>query len=147
MRQLKAIISRLPLTELFTLMCVVSLGLSCTQKQSQSIIKVHRDTTITQANAFTNLFLDSALVADYIEQAQLEDSLSLLIQYFYNSVSHQMASFTEDGAAQQTQALYTRHQQYINESQDSSKLFPQQHQIEIAQLLLRDALITEASSP
>lgn len=147
MRQLKAIISRLPLTELFTLMCVVSLGLSCTQKQSQSIIKVHRDTTITEVNAFTNLFLDSALVADYVEQAQLEDSLSLLIQNFYNSRNYQMAWFTEDGAAEQTQAFYTLHQQYIKESQDSSKLFPQQLQIEMAKLLFRDTLITETSIP
>lgn len=123
---------------------------SCTQKQSQSITKaekIERDTTITVVNAFTNLFLDSSVVAQYIEEGQLDDSLSVLIRNFYNSRNYQMAWFTEDGAAEQTQAFYTLHQQYVKEFQDSSRMFPQRLQIEISKLLFQDTVITETSIP
>ena len=120
---------------------------SCTQKQSQPIIKIERDTTITVVNAFTNLFLDSTKVAHYIQEGELGDSLSLLMRNFYNSRNYQMAWFTEDGVAEQTQAFYTLHQQYIKEFQDSSHMFPHQLQIEMAKLLFQDTLISEPSLP
>src|SRR5690606_30455654 len=90
---------------LWVLAGLTTLSFSCTQKQSQPVIKVERDTTITVANAFTNLFLDSSLVAKHIEEGQLDDSLAVLLQNFYNSRNYQMAWFTEDGAAEQTQAF------------------------------------------
>jgi murein L,D-transpeptidase YcbB/YkuD len=132
---------------LWAIAALLAVGFSCTQKQSQPIIKVERDTTITVVNAFTNLFLDSSRVAQYIEEGQLEDSLAVLLQNFYNSRNYQMAWFTEDGAAEQTQAFYTLHQQYIKEFKDSSRMFPQPLQIEIAKLLFRDTVIAEPSIP
>src|SRR5690554_2464549 len=91
---------------------------ACTQKESKAIL-VERDTSITPANAFTNLFLDSSLVAEYIEKEQLEDSVSQLLLNFYNSRNFQLAWFTEDGVAEQTQAFFTLHQQYVDEFKDS----------------------------
>ena len=132
---------------LLVVVALLAISFSCSQKQSSSIIKVERDTTITVANAFTNLFLDSALLADYIQDSQLDDSLSLLMQNFYNSRNYQMAWFTEDGVAEQTQAFYTLHQQYIKEFQDSSRRFPQSVEIEMAKLLFQDTLIHEPSLP
>lgn len=126
---------------------LMAMSFSCTQKQSQSIIIVERDTTITAVNAFTNLFLDSSLVARYIQEGQLDDSLSVLMQNFYNSRNYQMAWFTENGAAEQTQAFYTLHQQYIKAFQDSSRMFPQRLDIEISRLLFQDTVITETSIP
>ncbi len=132
---------------LLAVIALMAISFSCTKKQPASVIKVPRDTTITSVNAFTNLFLDSALVGQYIHDSQLGDSLSLLMRNFYNSRNYQMAWFTEDGVAEQTQAFYTLHQQYIKEFQDSSHMFPQQLQIEMAKLLFRDTLITEPSIP
>src|SRR5690606_9179569 len=91
--------------------------------------------------------LDSLMLAEYIHEGQLEDSLSLLMRNFYNSRNYQMAWFTEDGVAEQTQAFYTLHQQYIREFQDSSRRFPQTVEIEMAKLLFQDTLIQEPSIP
>lgn len=134
-------------TWLMALMALAFFNFSCSQKQASPIIIVERDTTITEVNAFTNLFLDSSMVAEYIHEGQLEDSLSLLMRNFYNSRNFQMAWFTEDGVAEQTQAFYTLHQQYIREFQDSSRRFPQSVEIEMAKLLFQDTLIQEPSIP
>src|SRR5690606_36306361 len=133
--------------KLLAFFLIMVFGFSCKQPRSEPMVTVERDTTITAGNAFTNLFLDSATVARYIQEGELGDSLSLLMQNFYNSRNYQMAWFTEDGVAEQTQAFYTLHQQYVKEFQDSSRMFPQRLQIEISKLLFQDTVITETSIP
>lgn len=133
--------------KLLAFFLIMVFGFSCKQPRSEPMVIVERDTTITAGNAFTNLFLDSATVARYIQEGELGDSLSLLMQNFYNSRNYQMAWFTEDGVAEQTQAFYTLHQQYIREFQDSSRMFPQRLQIEMAKLLFQDTIIYEPSLP
>jgi len=120
---------------------------SCAQKKPRAVVPIERDTTITEVNAFTHLFLDSIQVARYIEDRQLEDSLSQLLRNFYNSRNYQLAWFTEDGVAEQTQAFFTLHQQYINEFKDSSFMFPEQLKTELEQLLFQDTVIREISTP
>ena len=132
---------------LIAVVCLMVGVASCTQQKSRTIIPIERDTTITEVNAFTNLFLDSIQVARYIEEGQLEDSLSQLLRNFYNSRNYQLAWFTEDGVAEQTQAFFTLHQQYINEFKDSSLMFPEQLQTEMEQLLFQDTVIREISTP
>lgn len=129
------------------LVCLLFGVASCTQtqKQSSAFVEIERDTTITEANAFTNLFLDSAQVTQFIDENRLEDSVSLLLRNFYNSRNYQLAWFTEDGVAEQTQAFYNLHLEYINEFKDSSLMFPVQLQAEIEQLLFQDTVITETS--
>lgn len=108
---------------------------------------VEPDTSITPENAFTNLFLDSGLVAQYIAKEQPQDSVSHLLQNFYNSRNFQLAWFTEDGVAEQTQAFFTLHQQYVDEFKDSSLMFPSAVRSEMEQLLFRDTLIRETTMP
>lgn len=91
--------------------------------------------------------LDSAQVARYINDKILEDSVSLLLRNFYNSRNYQLAWFTEDGVAEQTQAFYNLHRQYINEFKDSTLMFPSKLQAEMEQLLFLDTVITQASLP
>jgi len=132
---------------LIAIVCLAALMSSCTQKSSRPIVEITRDTTITEVNAFTNLFLDSAQVARYINDKILEDSVSLLLRNFYNSRNYQLAWFTEDGVAEQTQAFYNLHRQYINEFKDSTLMFPSKLQAEMEQLLFLDTVITQASLP
>lgn len=119
---------------------------TCTQKESASVL-VERDTSITPDNAFTGLFLDSVLLADYIEKENLQDSVGLLFHNFYNSRNFQLAWFTEDGVAEQTQGFFTLHQQYIDEFKDSSLMFPAAVRTEIERILFRDTLINSTSIP
>lgn len=119
---------------------------ACAQKESAPVL-VERDTSITPDNAFTNLFLDSVLLADYIEKENLQDSVGLLLQNFYNSRNFQLAWFTEDGVAEQTQGFFTLHQQYIDEFKDSSLMFPTAVRAEMERILFRDTLIDSPSIP
>src|SRR5690554_1612240 len=61
---------------------------ACSQQGAQ-VVKIERDLTITPTNAFTQLFLDSLQLAQYIEEAELADSLSHLLYNFYNSRNYQ----------------------------------------------------------
>lgn len=119
---------------------------ACSQKEAK-VLKIERDLTITPANAFTQLFLDSVQLARYIEEGELNDSLTHLLYNFYNSRNYQLAWFTEDGVAEQTQAFYTLYQQYITDIQDSSLVLPDSLQKGMELLLFQDTTFTESSIP
>jgi murein L,D-transpeptidase YcbB/YkuD len=131
---------------IFYLLSVPVLFFSCGQDRPKGK-KVQRDVTITPSNAFTGLFLDSAQVAGFIGEVQLDDSVSHLLRNFYNSRNFQLAWFTEDGVAEQTQAFYTLHQKYINEFNDSSLTFPDHLDRTMERLLVKDTVILETSIP
>lgn len=131
----------------FVCFCLIFLVIAaCTQNRSHEI-KIERDIYITPANAFTLLSLDSSQLAQYSETEQLGDSVSLLLENFYNSRNYQLAWFTEDGIAEQTQAFYTLQQQYIQEFRDTSFIFPKHLQNELERLMFQDTLIRESSIP
>ena len=79
-----------------------------------------RDTTITRANAFSELFMDSIMVETFIREHRLEDSAAGLMRNFYNSRNYQFAWFTEDGLAEQARAFWNLHNNYIQLSTDSA---------------------------
>lgn len=122
------------------------LGTACSKQEAQ-VIKIERDLSITPTNAFTQLFLDSLQLAQYIEDTELGDSLTHLLYNFYNSRNYQLAWFTEDGVAEQTQAFYTLYQQYMTDIQDSSLVLPDSLQKGMEFLLFQDTTFTESSIP
>lgn len=122
------------------------LGTACSQQEAQ-VITIERDLTITPTNAFTQLFLDSLQLAQFIEDGELEDSLTHLLYNFYNSRNYQLAWFTEDGVAEQTQAFYTLYQQYMTDIQDSSLVLPDALQTGMELMLFQDTTFTESSIP
>jgi len=91
---------------------------SCKQPGKQTV--TIRDTTITQQNAFSELFLDSADLEKHIAQQQLPDTIANRMRSFYNSRNYQFAWFTNDGLAEQAHAFWNLHNNYINLSQDST---------------------------
>ncbi len=86
---------------LFSFLIIVPfLFMQCSRKKSK-IVTTQRDTTITKANAFSELFLDSMRLEQFITQQKTEDSAASLLRNFYNTRNYQFAWFTEDGLAEQ----------------------------------------------
>ena len=56
-----------------------------------------RDTTITAANAYNNLFLDSSSVEAYIKNTNLPENEATEIRNFYNPRNFEYAWFSNDG--------------------------------------------------
>src|SRR3954470_14519567 len=99
----------------------------CSQK-NQKVAITQRDTTITQANAFSELFLDSARVEQFITDQQIKDTAVDLLRNFYNSRNYEFAWFTQDGLAEQARAFWNLHNNYIDLYRDSSFVDKRLHQ-------------------
>src|SRR6476661_3159644 len=73
---------------------------SC-QQGKPATIKIERDTTITPANAYSDLFFDSTSLENYFQKTQWHDSLKQAMRNFYNSRNYQYAWFNEEGFTEQ----------------------------------------------
>ena len=96
---------------------------SCTGSDGQGkahITVTQRDTTITEENAYSDLFLDSTTVENYISLNQFTENTADRLRSFYNSRNYQFAWFQPDGLASQTAAFWNLHQNYLDYSKDSS---------------------------
>ena len=68
-----------------------------------------RDESITAANAYSDLFLDSNAVENFIRQEQLADSTAHSLRNFYRVRNYQYAWFTSDGPTEQARGLWSLH--------------------------------------
>lgn len=97
-----------------------------------------RDTTITPANAFSQLFLDSLNLEHFINKEVAGDSISNYMRSFYNSRNYSFAWFDEDGLTVQAQGFWSAHDMVVKQASDSSIYDGQLHQI-------IDTLISDSS--
>ncbi|HZH96702.1 MAG TPA: hypothetical protein VEY06_12485, partial [Flavisolibacter sp.] len=81
-----------------TVVILSFLLIQCGQ-QKPALTEVARDITITPANAFSELFLDSVQVEEFITSQELGDTAASRFRNFYNSRNYQFAWFTNDGLA------------------------------------------------
>ena len=77
--------------------------ISCNQnnssdKKDKKLSK--RDYSITKANAFNDIFLDSNVVENYITKNNVADSVARRIRSFYNTRNYQFAWFSSDGLSE-----------------------------------------------
>ncbi len=98
----------------------------CRSKQPE-LVQVARDTTITKANAFSEFFLDSLQVENFIEAQGLNDTAANRFRNFYNSRNYGFAWFTKDGLAEQASAFWNLHNQYIEYARDSTLINQELH--------------------
>jgi L,D-transpeptidase YcbB len=66
-----------------------------------------RDESITEANAYSDLFLDSNAVEMFIQKQKLADSSANAIRSFYRVRNYQYAWFTTDGPTEQARGLWS----------------------------------------
>ena len=112
----------------FTCLIVIVIALNGCRTKSTRPVLTPRDTTITQANAVSELFLDSALLEGFIVNQNVGDSAANRLRSFYNSRNYQLAWFTEEGLAEQTRAFWNLHNNYLKLSNDSSFIDKQLHE-------------------
>lgn len=79
-----------------------------------------RDVSITAANSYNDLFLDSAAVENFIAEKKLDDALARRMRSFYNARNFQFAWFARDGLSEQALGFWNLHDYYTTYSGDTS---------------------------
>jgi murein L,D-transpeptidase YcbB/YkuD len=79
-----------------------------------------RNTAITRANAYSNLFLDSTDMEVFIKEQKLNDTLATGLRNFYNARNYQYAWFAGDGLTEQALAFRNLYD-YTKDSSTSHK--------------------------
>jgi murein L,D-transpeptidase YcbB/YkuD len=79
-----------------------------------------RDYSINASNAYSDLFLDSSQVENFITEKKLDDILSRKIRSFYNARNYEFAWFTSDGATEQGRSFWNLHEYYTTYSSNNS---------------------------
>lgn len=78
------------------------------------------DVTIDTANAFNQMFLTTNDLDDYLQQANLGDTMNNRIKSFYNSRNFQYAWFAPEGLPEHTVAFWNLLKNYVNYSGDTA---------------------------
>jgi len=102
------------------LLIVVVLFFSACTGKKQKYETVERDTTITKANAYSDIFIDSLKVEAFLASGSIADTSAVLIRNFYNSRNYQFAWFTKTGLTEQAIAFWNLHNNFIKYNNDNS---------------------------
>ena len=78
-----------------------------------------RDYSITKVNSYSDLFVDSSVVENFIAQKKLPDSIARRIRSFYNTRNYQFAWFTSDGLTEQARGFWNLHDYHTTYNHDS----------------------------
>jgi len=79
-----------------------------------------RDISITRANSYSDLFMDSAAVVNYLKENAIPDSIARRIRSFYNARNYQYAWFTQTGLTEQARGFWNLHDYYNSYTKDST---------------------------
>ena len=79
-----------------------------------------RDYSITKANAYSDLFLDSAAMEKYLAAKGIPDSVSRRLRSFYNTRNYSFAWFSSDGLTEQARAFWNLHDYVTTYDNDTS---------------------------
>lgn len=109
-------------------MCVL-LATGCRSNTSATVKEVARDTTITPANSYSDLFLDSLQVARFLSDRNLPDTVQKIVTNFYNARNYQYAWLSEAGFSEQAFHFHNTLQDYLSYSGDSVLYNPFLHQL------------------
>jgi murein L,D-transpeptidase YcbB/YkuD len=74
---------------------------------SSSYAAYARDESITAANAYSDLFLDSNAVEGFIQQQKLPDTTANVMRSFYRVRNYQYAWFSSEGPTEQARGLWS----------------------------------------
>jgi murein L,D-transpeptidase YcbB/YkuD len=88
------------------------------QKGQKKVSK--RDRSITKANSYSDLFVDSLTVEKFIADKKIPDSLSRRIRSFYNTRNYQFAWFTSKGLTEQARGFWNLHDYHTTYNHDTA---------------------------
>jgi murein L,D-transpeptidase YcbB/YkuD len=127
------------------------------------VAMMQRDESITAANAYSDLFLDSAAINNYIQKQNLDGNKAQMMRNFYAVRNNQYAWFTSNGMTEQARGFWSLNSSKKDSAsgKDENKLKPamdslmQQDSVRISntdssyvqtELAMTDRLIDFASS-
>ena len=93
---------------------------SNSQKEEKEKKVSKRDFTITPANAYNSLFLDSSALVSYLSKNNVSDSVARRMRSFYNARNYQYAWFSADGLTEQARGFWNMHNYQTTYGNDSS---------------------------
>ena len=79
-----------------------------------------RDFSISAANAYNNLFFDSAVMVKFFADNNIEDKIIRRMTSFYNARNYQLAWFTNDGLTEQARGFWNMHNYQTTYANDSA---------------------------
>jgi len=79
-----------------------------------------RDYSITKANSYSDLFLDSMAMEKFIEEKGLNESISRRMRSFYNARNYQFAWFTSAGLTEQARGFWNLHDYVTTYDKDTT---------------------------
>jgi len=98
------------------------------------------DLSITRANAYNDLFLDSAAVDKFITDKQLSDSIARRVRSFYNARNFEYAWFSSTGLTEQARCFWNQHD-YVTTYGSDTTLKDKALQKKMDRLIAEDTLI------
>jgi murein L,D-transpeptidase YcbB/YkuD len=103
------------------------------------------DSSITKDNSYSDLFLDSALLRNFITQNKVPDSISRRLRSFYNARNYQFAWFSSDGLTEQARGFWNLHD-YVTTYDNDSSLKDKKLQKKMDRLIADDEFSVSASN-
>ena len=102
------------------------------------------DVSITKTNSYSDLFLDTSSLSNFITQNKIADSVARRIKSFYNSRNFQFAWFSSDGLTEQARGFWNLHD-YVTTYEADSSLKDKKLQKRMDRLIAEDELSVSAS--
>ncbi len=103
-----------------------------------------RDLGITASNSYSDLFLDTTALQDFIKQNKIPDSIARRLESFYNTRNYQFAWFSKDGLTEQARGFWNLHD-YVTTYEADSSLKDKKLQKKMDRLIAEDELSVSAS--
>jgi len=117
-------------------------GSEKTKKEVKNISE--RDVGITPSNSYSDLFLDTAVLQNFINQNKIPDSIASRLESFYNTRNYQFAWFSKDGLTEQARGFWNLHD-YVTTYEADSSLKDKKLQKKMDRLIAEDELSVSAS--
>jgi murein L,D-transpeptidase YcbB/YkuD len=111
-------------------------------KEQKNISAV--DSSITRSNSYSDLFLDTSAVSNFITQNKISDSIAKRIKSFYNTRNYQFAWFSSDGLTEQARGFWNLHD-YVTTYDNDSSLKDKKLQKKMDRLIAEDDLSVSTS--
>ncbi|MDQ6814224.1 MAG: hypothetical protein M3040_10830, partial [Bacteroidota bacterium] len=75
---------------------------------------------INSSNSYTDIFLDSSAVENFIAANKVNDTISRRMRSFYNARNYQFAWFSSDGPTEEGRSFWNLHEYYTTYNSDNS---------------------------
>jgi len=103
-----------------------------------------RDFSITASNSYSDLFLDTTALQNFIKQNKIPDSIARRLESFYNTRNYQFAWFSKNGLTEQARGFWNLHD-YVTTYEADSSLKDKKLQKKMDMLITEDDLSVSAS--